>query len=130
MATEPLDFRDNHRPLVLGLAVPVIIGGLLVWAFHSWRIASFPHAIATVQETWTVQVPVGRRSLFTEQKYETITKGRIRFIRSAGGRSYDCEVVVTPGVPDDQFKVGQKLDVVPAKSTCSRVDVVGRAHAP
>ncbi len=33
---------------------------------------------------------------------------------------------MTLGVPEDGYQVGDKLDIVPAASTCSRFDVVGR----
>ncbi|WP_455872859.1 hypothetical protein [Rhizobium yanglingense] len=63
-----------------------------------------------------------------EPKYKTVTMGRIQFVRTHNGKAYDCSIAVQLGVPSDAYRVGERLDVVPATGTCQRIDVIGRVQ--
>ena len=114
---------------VLFVGCIVIFGGMVI-GLKVWRSNSFAHSIATVTEVWDVQVRVGKHNwvgdLVFEPKYRTITRGKIQFTRTHRGKSYDCTQSLDLGSPSEKFKVGDKLDVVPATGTCQRVDMVGR----
>ncbi|NTJ64220.1 hypothetical protein G6M50_34580 [Agrobacterium rhizogenes] len=102
-----------------------LIFGILVFGIWSWRIHHFPHAVATIAEVWNGEIVIKDRLGF-ETGRKTITEGRIIFTRRHAGKSYPCEMTIELGVPNDNFAVGQKLDVVPATGTCERIDVVKR----
>ncbi|EJL54883.1 hypothetical protein PMI09_02199 [Rhizobium sp. CF122] len=106
--------------------------GALVFGLRSWRLSHFPHAVATITEVWDKQIRVSRgrgsaiADLVVGPTYETITMGRIQFERSSRVKRYTCTMVLQLGKPNDKYRVGEKLDVVPATGTCQRVDVIGR----
>lgn len=120
--------RDESTGQLWLLAVIVgscLIFGILVFGIWSWRIHHFPHAVATIAEVWNGEIVIKDRLGF-ETGRKTITEGRIIFTRRHAGKSYPCEMTIELGVPNDNFAVGQKLDVVPATGTCERIDVVKR----
>lgn len=109
--------------------------GVLAYGIWSWRIATFPHAVATITEVWDEQRKVARSGKYSqvieylfdlEPRYTIVTVGRITFTRHQNGKPHECERVVDLGVPTDGYAVGQQFDVVPAKGTCQRVDVIKR----
>jgi hypothetical protein len=111
------------------------IFGALAYGIWSWRVANFPHAVATIAEVWDEKIKVGspgRGGLIAElvfkvePRYKMVTFGRINFTRYKNGTPHECERIVELGVPTDGYAVGQRLDVVPAKGTCQRVDVIKR----
>ncbi|MDQ0558699.1 hypothetical protein QO004_000474 [Rhizobium mesoamericanum] len=112
----------------------LIFFGALVFGLRAWRFSHFPHAVATITDVWDKQIRVSRgrgsalADLVVGPKYETITMGRIQFERSSRVNKYDCTMVLQLGVPTDGYRVGEKLDVVPATGTCQRVDVIGRVQ--
>lgn len=44
------------RVIRLGFSLPLAIGALIIWGFYSLRVASLPHTVATIEETWTERV--------------------------------------------------------------------------
>lgn len=119
---------DFWQPAVI-VGCVVIFGGM-VMGLKAWRVNNFAHSVATVTEVRDVKVRIGKHDWVTdlvfEPRYETITMGEIQFTRTHKGKSYDCTWWVELGSPSDKFKVGDRLDVVPATGTCQRVDIVGR----
>jgi hypothetical protein len=117
-------------PVLLGGCI-FIVGGMVI-GLKAWRSSHFPHSIATITEVWDVQVRIGKHSwasdLVFEPTYRTITMAKIQFTRTYREKSYDCTQSVDLGSPSDKYKVGDKLDVVPATGTCQRVDIVGRVQ--
>lgn len=99
----------------------------LYFTFQTWRVKNFPHSVGTVTSVADKEVAVRTRGGFDTGRRKTITVGTIVFTRTHKGKTYSCEVSVTLGAPNDGYKVGDKLDIVPASSTCSRFDIVGRS---
>ncbi|WP_173513074.1 hypothetical protein [Sinorhizobium psoraleae] len=56
--------------------------------------------------------------------------GTISFTRTHNRKTYQCEAAVELGVPEDGYKIGDRLDIVPAASTCQRFDIVERLPTP
>jgi hypothetical protein len=108
----------------------------MVFGIWTWRIHNFPRAVATITEVGQKQVRVHRGSgrgawledLVMKSEYKTVTTGRIQFRRTHKGKTHDCSMDVELGVPSDAYRVGEKVDVVPATGTCQRVDVIGRVQ--
>ncbi|GAC1040861.1 hypothetical protein [Rhizobium sp. No.120] len=121
----PRDESAGQLWLLAVVAGSCLIFGILVFGIWSWRISHFPHAVATIAEVWNREAIMTDR-LGRETGRKTITEGRIEFTRRHAGKSFPCEMIIELGVPNDNFAVGQKLDVVPATGTCQRVDVVKR----
>ncbi|GEC35699.1 hypothetical protein N181_30985 [Sinorhizobium fredii USDA 205] len=115
--------RFAFSGMLLGSAA---ISFALYYAFQTWRVNNFSHSVGTVTSVADRNVAVRTRGGFDTGRSETITVGTIVFTRSHKGQTYSCEASVTLGVPEDGYQVGDKLDIVPAASTCSRFDVVGR----
>lgn len=105
--------------LPLVMVAPFIVGVITVGMLVNWRIAHFPHAVATITAVWDEEGSY-------EGHYKRETVGKITFTRSHDGKSFNCEITTGLGQPEDHFAVGQKLDVVPATGTCERVNVAGR----
>lgn len=120
---EKLPSSETPWWLPLTFIVPLAIGAVLAAIFWNWRVSHFPHSVATITSVWEVHIETGKANY-------TATYGKIAYQRNYHGRSYSCEVTKELGRPEDGFVAGQKLDVVPAASTCERVDIVRRILAP
>lgn len=102
-------------PLV-GLVICIAILGLYLWRLHS-----FERSVATIEAVW--EEKVNRRGV------KIITMAELSFSRTAPtGESLACRYNFEIGTPRDRFKVGDKLDIVPATGTCQRADIIGRSE--
>ena len=102
-------------PLV-GLVICIAILGLYLWRLHH-----FERSVATIEAVWEEEV--NRRGV------TIITMAELSFSRTAPtGESLACRYSFEIGTPRDGFKVGDKLDIVPATGTCQRADIIGRSE--
>ena len=122
---------DRTIQLAMGASIfgSIALFSALCYAFYIWRVNSFPHSVGTVVTVYNKEVRVGRKGLFAKGYPKTVTFGTVSFARIHDGKTYICEEVEELGVPEDRFKVGDRLDIVPTASTCSRFDIVGRLPA-
>lgn len=122
-------FRIDYGPLtvrqsaILNISYPLI--GLIFFAMvgglYLWRLHHFPHAVATIESVWNAETH-GRNGT------TVITMAELTFARtSPKGETIPCKYTFRIGKPDDGFKVGDKLEVVPATGTCQRADIIGRS---
>lgn len=101
---------------LIGLAICIAILGL-----HLWRLYHFERSVATIEAVWEEEV--NRRGV------TIITMAELSFSRPAPtGESLACRYKFEIGTPRDGFKVGDKLDIVPATGTCQRADIIGRSE--
>lgn len=102
-------------PLV-GLVICIAILGLYLWRLHH-----FERSVATIEAVWEEEV--NRRGV------TIITMAELSFSRTAPtGGSLACRYNFEIGTPRDGFKVGDKLDIVPATGTCQRAEIIGRSE--
>lgn len=100
--------------LFVGLVIFLAILGLYLWRLHH-----FERSVATIEAVWDEEV--NRRGT------TIITMAELSFSRTApNGASITCRYHFEIGTPFDDFKVGDKLDIVPATGTCQRADIIGR----
>ncbi|MBY5624885.1 hypothetical protein [Rhizobium leguminosarum] len=100
---------------LIGLVACVAILG-----FYLWRLQNFERSVATVEAVWDEEV--NRRGT------TIVTMAELSFSRTAPmGEAIACRHQFEIGTPRDGFKVGDKLDIVPATGTCQRVDIIGRS---
>lgn len=93
----------------------------LAGAVYLWRLNTFDRTIATIEAVWDAE------QYGHGEKY-TYTFGLLSFTRvGSDGESHTCRQPFRIGRPDDQFRVGEKLEIIPATGSCQRVDVIGRA---
>jgi len=101
---------------LIGLVICVAILGLYLWRLHH-----FERSVATIEAVWEEEV--SRRGV------TVITMAELSFSRTApAGESLQCRYQFEIGTPRDGFKVGDKLDIVPASGTCQRADIIGRSE--
>lgn len=114
-ATRQLAVMRVVFPLV-GLVICIAILGLYLWRLHS-----FERTVATIEAVWEEEV--NRRGV------KIITMAELSFSRTAPtGEPLACRYNFEIGTPRDGFKVGDKLDIVPATGTCQRADILGRSE--
>ncbi|WP_037075096.1 hypothetical protein [Rhizobium mesoamericanum] len=100
---------------LIGLVICIAILGLYLWRLHH-----FEHSVATIEAVWEEEV--SRRGV------TIITMAELSFSRTTPtGDSIGCRYKFEIGTPRDGFKVGDKLDIVPATGTCQRADIIGRS---
>lgn len=101
---------------LIGLVICVAILGLYLWRLHH-----FERSVATIEAVWEEEV--SRRGV------TVITMADLSFSRTTPtGESLPCRYQFEIGTPRDGFKVGDKLDIVPATGTCQRADIIGRSE--
>lgn len=74
------------------------------------RIKRDPHVQAEILQVWAVKNRYGQETGRVE--------GFIRFERSAGEKTYSCEVSATLGNTADNLKVGDLIEIVPRLDSC------------
>lgn len=100
-------------PLIGLAACSAIVG------FYLWRLQHFERSVATVEAVWDQEV--NRRGT------TVVTMAELSFSRTTPtGAAIACKYQFEIGTPRDGFKVGDKLDIIPATGTCQRADIVGR----
>lgn len=100
-------------PLIGLAACSVIVG------FYLWRLQHFVGSVATVEAVWDEEVH--RRGT------TVVTMADLSFSRTTPtGETLPCRFQFEIGTPRDGFKVGDKLDIIPATGTCQRADIIGR----
>lgn len=111
--TQLLDMMKVEFPLFVAVICITIYG------LHLWRLQHFKHAVATIETVWEKEV--SRRGV--------VTMAELSFTRTASaGNPIECRYNFEIGKPRDGFKVGDKLDIVPATGTCQRADIIGRSE--
>ncbi|WP_261321505.1 hypothetical protein [Rhizobium leguminosarum] len=101
---------------LIGLVICIAILGLYLWRLHH-----FERSVARIEAVWEEEV--SRRGV------TVITMAELSFSRTAPtGESLACRYQFEIGTPRDGFKVGDKLDIVPATGTCQRADIIGRSE--
>jgi hypothetical protein len=99
-----------------GLAVFVAIGGM-----YWWRLAHFEHSVARIDSIWDEERRVRGAT-------EIVTMAELTFKRRAPtGDVIACKYRFQVGTPKDGLKVGDKLEIVPARGTCDHIDIIGRS---
>jgi hypothetical protein len=116
---------DTARRQLRKLNIVMLRAGVLfllgLGGLYLWRLWSFDHAIARIEAVWEEQ----RR---TKDGPKTVTMADLSFERTGrDGRPYACRHAFEVGTPRDGFKVGDRLEIVPATGTCQRIDLIGRA---
>lgn len=105
----------------IGFLAALVIFGLL-GGLYLWRLHSFDRTIATIEAVWDAE------QYGHGEKY-TYTFGLLSFNRIApDGQSHACRHPFRIGRPSEKFRVGDKLEIIPATGSCERVDVIGRAE--
>ncbi|WP_324184745.1 hypothetical protein [Endobacterium cereale] len=109
-----------RRLQAIGLLAALVIFGL-IGGLYLWRLQSFDRTVATIEAVWDeAQYGEGERHVFTF--------GLLSFTRiAADGQSHACRHPFRIGRPSEKFRVGEKLEIIPATGSCQRVDVIGRA---
>jgi hypothetical protein len=74
------------------------------------RIKRDPHVQAQILHLWVIKNRYGRET--------GRVGGFIRFKRSAGEKTYSCEVSATLGNTADNLKVGDLIEIVPRLDSC------------
>jgi len=119
---DPVVLGQLRRLNIVMPLVGIVLFGL-VGAVYMWRLHSFERTIATIEAVWDAE------QYGHGEKY-TFTFGLLSFTRVApDGQNHACRHPFRIGRPYDQFRVGEKLEIIPATGTCQRVDVIGRAVA-
>lgn len=102
--------------LLIPLALYAVIGGLYLWRLHH-----FPHAVATIEAVWDVEIR-------TRNGPTLITMAELTFTRTTrSGEAIPCRYSFEIGKPADGFQAGEKLEIVPATGTCQRANILGRS---
>lgn len=123
MIRQTYDPKVTRELAVIKVIFPLI--GLVICAailgLYLWRLHHFERSVATIEAVWEEEV--SRRGV------TVITMADLSFSRTtATGESLPCRYRFEIGTPRDGFKVGDKLDIVPATGTCQRADVIGRSE--
>ncbi|MGE7371200.1 hypothetical protein ACQKKX_19360 [Neorhizobium sp. NPDC001467] len=111
--TRQLTIMRVVSPLA-GLAICAVILGV-----YAWRLQHFEHSVAMVEAVWNEEV--------SRRDAKIVTIAELSFSRTAAtGEAIPCRYKFEIGTPADDFRVGDKLDIVPATGTCQRADIIGR----
>lgn len=117
---DPVVLRQVRRLNIVLLLVGIVLLGL-VGAAYIWRLHSFDRTVATIDAVWDAE------QYGHGEKY-TFTFGLLSFSRVApDGESHVCRHTFRIGRPYDRFRVGEKLEIIPATGSCERADIIGRA---
>jgi hypothetical protein len=112
MLRQTYDPKVTRELAVMKIIFPLI--GLVI-------CVAIERSVATIEAVWEQEV--SRRGV------TVITMADLSFSRTTPtGESLPCRYQFEIGTPSDGFKVGDKLDIVPATGTCQRADIIGRSE--
>lgn len=99
--------------LPAALAIFGLIGGL-----YLLRLNTFDRAVATIETVWDQH---------SRNEKQIVTFAMLTFTRMApDGQSHQCRHAFRIGLPSENYRVGEKLEIIPATGTCQRADILGR----
>lgn len=119
------DFSPKVKRELAVLNVLLPLFGLVICStvigFYFWRLHHFERATATVEAVWYKEV--------LRRDERIVAMGELSFIRTASnGEIIQCRHSFEIGTPSDDFKIGDKLEIIPATGTCQRADIIGRSQ--
>jgi hypothetical protein len=122
MLRRKYDAKVTRKLAVMRIVFALIglVACVAILGFYLWRLQNFERSVATVEAVWDEEV--NRRGT------TIVTMAELSFSRTAPmGEAIACRHQFEIGTPRDGFKVGDKLDIVPATGTCQGVDITGRS---
>lgn len=120
MLRQTYDAKVTRQLAVMRVVFPLagLVICMAILGLYLWRLHSFERTVATVEAVWEKEV--NRRGV------KIITMAELSFSGTAPtGETIACRYNFEIGTPRDGFKVGDKLDIVPAPGTCQRADIIG-----